>query len=690
MTPEELYGPSISAIPQNRFLGGMANFMKFLEKEKPEFLPESLDVMGLMRQLALPSSQTIENLSYGNSPFTMPPQGTGSMIPQVKTGRKPEVADLIGLISGGVPGAKPVLDVGQKLSTDAMNAYMKMIRETPPIGAINPSAAMPPVPQKSELGFYSALEQAAMPLQNKGTGSQYLAQLQKTPGVKPEELKWTGLEGFLGSRQNVTKQEIQDYLAANRVDLQEVRLGENGLYTQWKQNLDAAKQSQEAAKINMELTLPDNFADINYYNVRDMWAAPAAKGDPTALGKIRFLGLSPEQEANILDYGRQVNRVIDLKSSQPINTSTKFSQYTTPGGENYREILLTLPQKNPEFDPADLGRLTELSNKTRTAAETEEYRKLAQRYDASLRGETTPEYRSTHFNQPNILAHMRVNDRVVDGKKTLFIEEVQSDWHQAGRKRGYQDPAQQQALADEIKNLGITKPIKDVSIFDLQKVGASDDLINRFDNVMLKTSGGVPDAPFKTTWHELALKRAIQEASEKGYDKIAFTTGQTQAARYDLSKQVDTIAYRPTGDGKFEVSAIKDGNSVMTEYGKTAEDLESLVGKDLAKKIANGEGALAEGFRGEKGGVRELSGIDLQVGGEGMKGFYDNILPKSLNNLGKKFDAKVSKSKLDGGDEVWTMDITPKMRESVTTKGQPLFQFAPAIPAAGLLDYEER
>jgi uncharacterized protein YdaL len=53
------------------------------------------------------------------------------------------------------------------------------------------------------------------------------------------------------------------------------------------------------------------------------------------------------------------------------------------------------------------------------------------------------------------------------------------------------------------------------------------------------SSGGVPDAPFKTSWHELSLKRAIQEAAEKGYDQIAFTTGKTQAERYDLSKQVD-------------------------------------------------------------------------------------------------------------------------------------------------------
>jgi hypothetical protein len=28
----------------------------------------------------------------------------------------------------------------------------------------------------------------------------------------------------------------------------------------------------------------------------------------------------------------------------------------------------------------------------------------------------------------------------VDGAKTLFLEEVQSDWHQQGKKYGYQSP----------------------------------------------------------------------------------------------------------------------------------------------------------------------------------------------------------------------------------------------------------
>jgi hypothetical protein len=91
-----------------------------------------------------------------------------------------------------------------------------------------------------------------------------------------------------------------------------------------------------------------------------------------------------------------------------------------------------------------------------------------------------------------------------------------------------------------------------------------------------------------------------------------------------------------------------------------------------------------------------------------MKGFYDNILPKSLDKLGKKFGAKVGKTFIEGERtrdadgfpsmypekiEVWQMDITPQMRESVTTKGQPLFAI-PAIGAgllgAGMMQEEEQ
>jgi len=127
-------------------------------------------------------------------------------------------------------------------------------------------------------------------------------------------------------------------------------------------------------------------------------------------------------------------------------------------------------------------------------------------------------------------------------------------------------------------------------------------------------------------------------------------------------------------DGTYTLDAFAPGSSDVTEIASNVKeaDLERYVGKDLAKKIVDEKLNPGEDV--------ELSGVDLQVGGEGMKGFYDQILPKSLEKLGKKFDAKVGKTEMDGV-EVWQMDITPKMRESVTTKGQPLF----AIPAVGLL-----
>ena len=47
-------------------------------------------------------------------------------------------------------------------------------------------------------------------------------------------------------------------------------------------------------------------------------------------------------------------------------------------------------------------------------------------------------FRSGHWDEPNVVAHTRVNDRVdSNGKPGLFAEELQSDWqHQTGRKEG--------------------------------------------------------------------------------------------------------------------------------------------------------------------------------------------------------------------------------------------------------------
>jgi hypothetical protein len=341
-----------------------------------------------------------------------------------------------------------------------------------------------------------------------------------------------------------------------------------------------------------------------------------------------------------------------------------FGKYTLPGGENYREILLTLPSSRPSIknmSPAEYNAAVEAADRA-----------------------GVQDFQTTHFDQPNILAHLRVNDRTVDGKKTLFVEEIQSDWHQAGRKKGYKISTDKWNELSNLYQKELTGPLsqKEIDrIAELEKLGEQ------------TSRESVPDAPFKTSWHELSLKRAIQEAAEKGYDQIAFTTGKTQAERYDLSKQINSIAV-PSILGNSRSVRINapsesfkmmvDNNGIVTGYYSatqfTGKPLDEVVGKEMAAKIM------------EATEPKEFSGLDLQVGGEGMKGFYDNILPKSLDKLGKKFGAKVGKTEMDGV-EVWQMDITPQMRESVTTKGQPLFAI-PAIGAgllgAGMMQEEEQ
>lgn len=73
--------------------------------------------------------------------------------------------------------------------------------------------------------FYSAVENAVNGInQPKMTGQQWLGTLANKPGVKPEEMGWTGLDNFLkeNADKSLTKQEVQDFIKGNKVELKEV------------------------------------------------------------------------------------------------------------------------------------------------------------------------------------------------------------------------------------------------------------------------------------------------------------------------------------------------------------------------------------------------------------------------------------------------------------------------------------
>ncbi|MBX7247084.1 MAG: hypothetical protein K1X53_16420, partial [Candidatus Sumerlaeaceae bacterium] len=312
-------------------------------------------------------------------------------------------------------------------------------------------------------------------------------------------------------------------------------------------------------------------------------------------------------------------------------------------------------------------------------------------------------FRSTHFDQPNILAHVRFNERVdSDGKRVLFIEEIQSDWHQAGRKRGYQagdllidrkTAAQWQDEAARRFDAGDTVGMQEAS-------RNARILRDRATERGFAQGQAVPDAPFKATdeWAMLAFKRMVRMAAENGFDRIAWTTGEQQADRYDLSKQVDRIDYTktPSGDIIPEIFQTGGGKVPLPKRVYSPDELADVVGKEIAERIAN------DGNDGSSAKMRSLSGDGLKVGGSGMRAFYDKILPSAVNKWAKKFGGKVGQAIIltdpissdvpdvtpitDDGEvprEVHAIDITPAMRDAAMA-GQPLFSRAPAEELASI------
>ncbi len=263
--------------------------------------------------------------------------------------------------------------------------------KTEPIESLLQTKPQAPV---SDIGFYSATEQAALNLgRNKGTGQSFINDLMKAPDVKKEELQFTGLDEFLRDKPNVTKQEVQDFLANNRVDVQEVRLGEAAA----EDPIGIAKRKEIFDKYEPQIqALYKDMDSYGYDTPREVLQSTD--------NRLRKLQEMRDAEA-------------DAYYVIPESTPTRYQKYQLAGGENYREILLTLPNK-----PMEASAAAELyyKNYKQKGGEpnwselpVEAQQSIIDSMPSVVRNASdAPEYRSSHFNEPNILAHMRVNDRI--------------------------------------------------------------------------------------------------------------------------------------------------------------------------------------------------------------------------------------------------------------------------------------
>ena len=119
-----------------------------------------------------------------------------------------------------------------------------------------------------------------------------------------------------------------------------------------------------------------------------------------------------------------------------------------------------------------------------------------------------------------------------------------------------------------------------------------------------------------------------------GKEWVGWTTGETQAARYDLSKSIDELIY--DSDNKRLIARNK-GFTVMHESGVEPGNVKDFVGKEPAEKLLQSP---------NKFGVQFIEGENLKIGGEGMKAFYDKILPNEVAKYVKQWGGTVEKARI--------------------------------------------
>lgn len=206
----------------------------------------------------------------------------------------------------------------------------------------------------------------------------------------------------------------------------------------------------------------------------------------------------------------------------------------------------------------------------------------------------------------NVLAFARFRDVVEDGKRILFIEEIQSDLHQQGSMKGYfskstaakiEDMKRQAGAAyEEIHRLKSEKirvsddiwllqqqekqlraqPIGEVreqklavqnaitdKMQELVRLGPAENAARGEHSRLLSEIGdlqrrmAIPNAPFKSNWEDYVIRRMIRHAVEHDYDGIAWHGSPESVSETE-------------GYGELEQTTDERGKPQYTAYGGTS------------------------------------------------------------------------------------------------------------------------
>jgi len=281
-------------------------------------------------------------------------------------------------------------------------------------------------------------------------------------GIRDEELEWSGLLAFFDEALRVGTPSISREALLAQIDFSAIRLSLSNELAQDKGcRLDfiEVKQSRSLNRIGAvkriagqdEVSVLRYVDTLHYYKVGYLKRRHGRQGAPQwfVLDTIGNLVSAtpdelffPTQEAAFRAASEHALQHVGVPAAY--TPCRRYEHKTLCGGDDYREWLLTLPD-----------------------------------YPVS--------YYNKHYYERNLLLHFRTKERLdLAGRRLLFVEEIQSDWHQSGAVEGYQ---------------------------------------NRWP-------GKIPPAPFAREWVGLALKLILLHAAREGYAGIGWTRGQIQESHY--------------------------------------------------------------------------------------------------------------------------------------------------------------
>lgn len=487
-------------------------------------------------------------------------------------------------------------------------------------------------------------------------------------GIKQDELQWSGLVEYLTlmGAQKIDRSHLVDYLSDSGLVVEALERKASGVYS----ILDRGDGERYPFEVNRYGEPVDAFK--SYMEALEFVESQGDHEQGSArYGGYRLIGGSDYAELLITARSRRLPKVVWTAA----RLTEKHQDLLALGCaedllDQARELLVEMKD--------DTGRACLFADRRGQQDVARFIRGLvAGAVSKDVKDNYSAQYRSSHWSERNVLAHVRFDIRSDQaGRRTMFVQEIQSDWGQDGRKQGF--------LSKDV--FTIVERNKDLYRIIYKKTGEAIELADRVSGFGSREAAqlaidtgrvfgaysvsGIVDGPFvkKTeAWTALAIKQAMVYAAQNGVQAVAFATGDQVATIFDVKKTVEHLTYLSPQEG-YELGYLQgtnaDGHLVLDETIAPSQ-VAAFVGESVAKELF---------AQPADGGLFSLEDPGLTVGGRGVMRFYDEVLPPILKEVARKTGAgQVETCDLGFGPQL-ALPVSDMLVERLSAEGMPLFR----------------